>query len=97
MPNIALTDPMPAPLSPADALADIPAVRERTRRWVAYILLGYLGSVIAVTLIVLFSEGVALQRAKDLIGLVLSSVTGLVGTVLGFYFGAQTAAESANP
>jgi hypothetical protein len=35
-----------------------------------------------------------LQRAKDIIGLVLGTLTGLVGTIIGFYFGAQTAKEA---
>ncbi len=54
----------------------------------------YLGSVIVVGLVALFAEGVELQRMKDIIGLMFGPVVGLVGTVIGFYFGAQTVKEA---
>jgi hypothetical protein len=39
-------------------------------------------------------DTVHLQRAKDLVGLVLTPIIGLVGSVVGFYFGAQTAQQA---
>ena len=53
----------------------------------------YLGGVVVIALVSVFSEGVDLDRAKDIIGLVLGTLTGLVGTIIGFYFGAQTVKE----
>ena len=69
--------------------------REPARRTIAYILLAMLGAIIGVTLAILFlPDTVHLQRAKDLVGLVLTPIIGLVGSVVGFYFGAQTAQQA---
>jgi hypothetical protein len=69
--------------------------REPARRRIAYTLLSLLGAVIGVGLVVVFiPDTVDLQRAKDLLGLVLTPMVGLVGSVIGFYFSAQTAQES---
>jgi hypothetical protein len=65
--------------------------RERTRSWIAFILLGVLVAVVGASIVVLFDTSIQLQRAKDMISLILTPTVGLVGSVVGFYFGAQTA------
>jgi hypothetical protein len=87
--------PSPSQLPPETfhRAADVP---ERTRRRLAYALTAILAAVVAVALAVLFLEqAVELRRAKDMIGLVLTPIVGLVGSVVGFYFGARTAQEAA--
>jgi len=69
--------------------------REPARRTIALILLAMLGAIIGVTLAILFlPDTVHLQRAKDLVGLILTPIVGLVGSVVGFYFGAQTVQQA---
>jgi uncharacterized RDD family membrane protein YckC len=74
--------------------------KELARRTIAFILLAMLGAIIGVTLAILFlPDTVHLRRAKDLVGLILTPIIGLVGSVVGFYFGAQTVqqAQQAGP
>jgi hypothetical protein len=49
-----------------------------------------LGVIVAAGIGALFWDDVSLQRAKDLVTLVLTPIVGLVGSVVGFYFGATT-------
>jgi uncharacterized membrane protein YeaQ/YmgE (transglycosylase-associated protein family) len=96
--DLAATEAPPA--GPLPSLAPnqlIDVKRENTRRFVAYILLAYLGAILIVGLVTLFTEGVPLQRAKDILGLLVGPVIGLVGTVVGFYFGAQTVRDVTGP
>jgi hypothetical protein len=71
-------------------------VREPARRKIAYSLLALLAVIVLAAIVALFFSDafVPLQRAKDIIGLLLTPVVGLVGSVVGFYFGAQTAQET---
>ena len=95
---------------PIDLTADRPAAeqigeglpapsidpREPARRKIAYSLLALLAAIILAAIVTLFVDDavVPLQRAKDLVGLLLTPIVGLVGSVVGFYFGAQTAQEA---
>lgn len=67
--------------------------REATRDILARRVLWLLsGSLICSFIIlggVVFIKGSDKETAKDLVALILTSQTGLVGTVLGFYFGTQ--------
>jgi hypothetical protein len=94
---IDLTDqlPPPGPL-PKQSQSELITVRqENTRRLITYILLLYLGAIVAVALVALYAEGIALDRTKDILTILVGPIIGLVGTVVGFYFGAQTVKEEA--
>ncbi len=69
--------------------------QERTRRYIAYGLLGLLVVLSLAGVIAMFIDSLELQRVKDVMGIIFTSVVGLVGSVVGFYFGARTA-ESAS-
>jgi hypothetical protein len=98
MPPVIDIRDVPPTVAPSDGLAGVGAATEKQREWtriiIAIVLVVYLGAVVVIALVAVFAEGVALQRAKDIIGLVLGTLTGLVGTIIGFYFGAQTAKEA---
>jgi hypothetical protein len=96
-PLIDIRDTPPTTAVGRGGLANVGGTTEKQREWtrivIAVVLIIYLGGVICMALIAVFAEGVELQRAKDIIGLVLGTLTGLVGTIIGFYFGAQTAKD----
>jgi hypothetical protein len=64
-----------------------------TRRRLAYALLALLAVLVVASVIAMFTN-VDLQRIKDVMTLTLGPVAGLVGAVVGFYFGAKTGSES---
>jgi hypothetical protein len=67
--------------------------REATRRHVALILVGVLGT-IALGLVVFVAAGwLSIEEAKDLSAAVLSPIVAVTGTALGFYFGAARAED----
>lgn len=89
---ITLDEPPPRGSLPSQSSVDS---REPARRRIAYILLLFLGAVELAALVVMFNGSISEQRATNIIGLVFGPIVGLVGTVVGFYFGAQTAIQSA--
>lgn len=83
----------PPPPGPLRAQSQVSLKQENTRRLIAYILLLYLGAIVVIALVALYAEGVELDRAKDILSILVGPVIGLVGSVVGFYFGAQTVRE----
>jgi hypothetical protein len=84
----------PAPPPAVEAVTGLLAAgdpREQTRKWIAYILLAALLGILGAAVVALFDNDIDLTRAKDLITIILTPTIGLVGSVVGFYFGAQTA------
>ena len=65
--------------------------QEQTRRDIAYGLLGLLRALAIAGVVTMFVESLDVERVKDVLGIVFTSVVGLVGSVVGFYFGARTA------
>lgn len=68
--------------------------QEDTRRTIALGLLALLAVLVAAAVVIIFRTNISETRSKDLLGLILGPVVGLVGTVVGFYFGAQTAKQA---
>lgn len=94
--KIDLTDD-PLPTASIPQMADVgkdEKRREWTRRIIASVLVFYLGAIIAAALVAIYAEGVTIERAKDILMIVVGPLVGLVGTVVGFYFGAQTVKEA---
>jgi hypothetical protein len=79
--------------------------RERTRGQIAYLLIGTLAAIVVATFayIIWLSVGFGQLTTTDLINVMQSVATtllaplvGLIGAVIGFYFGGQTAVQAAN-
>jgi hypothetical protein len=79
--------------------------RERTRGRIAYILIGTLVSIVVATFlyIIWLSADFSGQSTDDLITMMqsvgttlLAPLVGLIGAVIGFYFGGQTAVQAAS-
>ena len=91
-PLVDLSDQAPPSGNLPEPSFDPSSVRESARRTIAFTLLFFLGGILLAGLVVVFLQSfVELQRAKDLFTLLLTPIVGLVGSVVGFYFGAQTA------
>lgn len=78
--------------------------RERTRGRIAYLLIGTLAAIVVATFayIIWLSVGFGTLSTTDLINVMQSVATtllaplvGLIGAVIGFYFGGQTAVQAA--
>ena len=79
--------------------------RERTRGRIAYLLIGTLVAIVVATFsyIIWLSQGFGELSTNDLINVMqsvgttlLAPLVGLIGAVIGFYFGGQTAVQAAN-
>lgn len=79
--------------------------RERTRGRIAYLLIGTLVAIVVATFsyIIWLSTGFAQLSTNDLINVMqgvgttlLAPLVGLIGAVIGFYFGGQTAVQAAS-
>ncbi|MEM9812419.1 MAG: hypothetical protein AAF913_07100 [Pseudomonadota bacterium] len=77
-----------------------PSIDDRTRQWLSYLLIG-LFSTFCILLLALTSlfvwlklgieaEANAVDVFLQLNGQVLTAITGVVGTVIGFYFGSKS-------
>src|SRR5688572_11701471 len=64
--------------------------RERVRGWLALFFATLLGLITCVPIVLVASEATSVEEMEGILGLVLGPVVGIVGTVLGFYFGSQT-------
>jgi hypothetical protein len=62
---------------------------------IAAFLLLLLAAFVGTAITAVFATSVQLDRFKDIFALTFGPVIGLVGTVIGFYFGAQTAQAAA--
>ena len=67
--------------------------QETTRSWIAFLLIGLLAVMVIAAIAGIFVGSVNLQRVTQVFGLTFGPIVGLVGTVVGFYFGAKTASE----
>lgn len=79
--------------------------RERTRGRIAYLLIGTLVAIVVATFsyIIWLSTGFGQLSTNDLINVMqsvgttlLAPLVGLIGAVIGFYFGGQTAVQAAS-
>lgn len=102
----AMTQPAAPPSPPSPPIEDISADREReqTRRRIAYTLIGtlvvvVLGSFLYVIWMSLRAGDMTLELLISVMQTIgttlLAPVVGLIGAVVGFYFGAQTAVQGA--
>ncbi len=70
--------------------ATVEQKRESVRAWIALMLLAIFGlTVIAALLAVIFSDAES-QVVKDLLEVLLPAETALLGSAVGFYFGAES-------
>jgi hypothetical protein len=69
------------------------ASQDNTRATIAYIVIALLAVLVFASIAGIFIESVNVQRLTQVFGLTFGPVVGLVGTVVGFYFGAKTATE----
>ena len=70
---------------------DIKIRIDTARRRIAYVLVGTLVGVIAFPIIALLTGWMAANDIKEILPLLTGPVVGLVGTVVGFYFGEKAA------
>jgi uncharacterized membrane protein YeaQ/YmgE (transglycosylase-associated protein family) len=68
---------------------------DRTRANLAFSLVALLVLIVCLILVATFARWVTASDAKDLLGVLLSPVVGLVGAATGFYFGERIADETA--
>ncbi len=71
---------------PSDKKFNIEQEQENKRGWIAWALIGLLGSVILLSFFTIWF-GFSAADVKDVIALILGPVAGLVGSVIGFYYG----------
>ena len=64
--------------------------REQVRGTIAWVLLGIFGLTILFAFIALACEWTEYENIKDMLGILLPPITGLVGSAIGFYFGRGT-------
>ena len=92
-------EPDPAKREPARPRAgreyDPGPARERTRGYLAGGLTVLLGLIIVLAFLLVFTDEATVKQTKELLGVVLTPVIGLVGTVVGFYFGEKSARRAA--
>ena len=67
--------------------------RERARGWVTGVLLSILAVILLYPMVALPLKWLTLEQVERLLSLLLPAVTGLLGAVLGFYFGASSGRE----
>jgi hypothetical protein len=67
----------------------IPHKREDARKTLAYVLVGLLIVQLVFYAVTMFLPDPAWQRAQEFMQVTLAGTLGLVGSVIGFYFGSQ--------
>lgn len=87
------SSPPPSPVSTRQATAPAREPQWRTRKRLAYAMLALLALLVLSAIVAMFTE-LDLQRIKDVMAIVFGPVAGLVGAVVGFYFGAKTGSEA---
>lgn len=83
-------DAEPAPLLPQTEPYPIEHKREDMRGRIAAWLVGLLGFVIVGAYVTIWVQSGLTDAVKDILTLVLSPVSALVGSATGYYFGGQT-------
>ena len=91
----------PTPILPPE-LESIPRQQEQTRGWLAKTLVKTLIGTVAATFVVIlvdkalvaFEKNTENQGLREIITLIWTSETALIGTALGFYFGSQNSDNS---
>lgn len=68
---------------------------EHTRQWIAITLLGILAGILLALFCSLWAGVLTPGGFRDLASVLIAPIIGLIGSVIGFYFGAKTAAASA--
>lgn len=76
-------------------LVELRSEQEKTRAWLTKALVIIFGSTISgfflfIVIGIAFPNAVNKEDLKDLLTLILTSETGIIGTALGFYFGNQS-------
>jgi hypothetical protein len=74
--------------------SDVQVVRERFRGWVAVGLIAALVFVILVMTVTGTQQIKSMSDIEQFVGAILTPLVGLVGTVVGFYFGEKAASGS---
>ena len=92
--NYAQTQQPPSP-GAIQPFVGILEPQENTRAIIAFALIGLLTVLVISAVVGVFLAAISLERLTHVFGLVFGPVVGLVGTVVGFYFGAKTAATGA--
>jgi multisubunit Na+/H+ antiporter MnhB subunit len=87
---IAKDRPIAAPVAPLREPYDPTRDRERIRGVVALLMIGLLIATIAGILVSLATGWLGADGIEKVSTALISPIVGLVGTVLGFYFGSQT-------
>ena len=64
--------------------------REQVRGTIAWVLLGIFGMTILFAFIAVARKWTDYDNIKDMLGILLPPITGLVGSAIGFYFGRGT-------
>lgn len=94
-----------AALGPTDAfsttrqhLATKPYVpkhaREKTRTWLAVVILSLFGAMIVGPYVLIISKVLTLAEVKELMGMQFATVAGLAGSTIGFYFGSKPSTKA---
>lgn len=79
--------------TPRERMFDPAPKREQVRGIIGLVLLGMLAGVILLTYVSVALDWGTYDEIKDLLGILLPPVVGLVGSAIGFYFG-RAGAES---
>ena len=64
--------------------------RERARGWVTAALVFLLSVILLYPMIAIPAGWVSLEQAEGLLSLLVSPITGILGAVIGFYFGTSS-------
>jgi hypothetical protein len=70
-----------------------PGLRERARQWLAFIVVGIFGFEIFAALTAVWFSKTDINNIKDIMELIFAPTIGLVGGVVGFYFGSETRSQ----
>jgi hypothetical protein len=79
---------------PWEVRADVVLMQERTRTGFAYLLLALLFTIVLTAFLAYGTKWGDLQGMSDFLERVFTPIVGLLGTVVGFYYGQQTQSGS---
>jgi len=93
--------PEPAPLDISETESEepnpraftLPELREKARQWIAWALVAIFGVEVLGAMAAARFCKTDIQNIKDIMELILSPTIGLVGAVVGFYFGSSESAS----